>query len=504
MDGAVGRPAVPLEPWSGYGGHGSAARVMSTRLAALALGLSVAASAAQARPILKVGPATGLIDAPFSVRLSGARPGARVELRTTRRGDDGSVWTGIATFAADRRGSVDPATEPSLSGTYTGVSPHGLLCSPLPFAPDRLHAYLAGFAANPRQPTSFDDKLGSNRIEVTATVDGEPAGSTTIERSYLAGSASEDVTEAEGWKGVYFRPAAGAGAKSPVLLLAGSGGGIFRFTAARLASHGHPTLAMALFRYPGLPDSLVRYPIENVRDAASWLARRAGTTKVAIVGVSRGSEAAALAAASFPGAFSGVVLSVPSHLSDAGALGPAAKPGDSAWTIGGRPTPVTDLGFLPSDPRVAEQAKTRPGYDASSMVVDKWGSPEFEARYGIAFEKIAAPILVQAAGADAVWPSSISADRIRRRLAAHGQADQVDVRVYPDAGHNMVSIGDGSALTTSSYNPLLQGFMALGGTANGTCEASFASARDMIDFLDRVRSHRIGPAAYTPAVRRRR
>ena len=155
---------------------------------------------------------------------------------------------------------------------------------------------------------------------------------------------------------------------------------------------------------------------------------------------------------------------------------------------------MTDLGFLPTDPRVVEQAKTRPGYNASSVVVDEWRSADFEARYGIPFERIFAPILVQAAGNDSVWPSWISAERIRQRLTAHGRAKQIDVRVYPVAGHNMVAIGDGSALTTSSYIRLLKGFMALGGTPNGTCEASFNSARDRVDFLDRLPTHRSGLA----------
>ena len=62
----------------------------------------------------------------------------------------------------------------------------------------------------------------------------------------------------------------------------------------------------------------------------------------------------------------------------------------------------------------------------------------------------------------------------------------VKVRNYPDAGHNMVQIGLGSPLTTSGYNPLLNGFMAFGGTPNGTCEASFESARDTLRFLDRI------------------
>lgn len=449
--------------------------------------LADGAMAAAPQPELRVEPLSGVMDAPFNVELTGVQPDAKVELRTIRRADAGPPWIGIGTFTADAKGVVDPATMPSTAGTYTGLSPHGLMCSPMPVPPDQLDSLLASLIANPRQSTTFDDKLGENAIEVTATVDGKVVASTTMTRSYSVGTTGQDVTDADGWKGVYFPPPAGMKAKAPVLLLAGSGGGIFRFTAARLASHGHPTLAMAMFRFPGLPDSLVRYPIENVRDGGAWLAKRAGTKRVAIIGISRGSEAAALAAVNFPDAFSGVALLVPSHLQDAGALGPSAKPGDSAWTIGGKPTPVTDLGFSPTDPQVIEQAKARPGYNATAMVLDKWNSAEFEARYGIPFEKIKAPILVQAAGADAIWPSWISAEHIRKRLTAHGRASQVEVHVYPDAGHNMVQIGLGSPLTASGYNPLLKGFMAFGGTPNGTCEASFNSARDALRFLDRIR-----------------
>jgi|GEM_PF-2111709 len=462
---------------------------MKRWIAALLAAISIGAAPLPlgSSPVLKVDPAEGLMDSRFKVHLSGLRPGARVEIRTIRKADKGPPWIGIGTFIADAKGVVDPETMPSTKGTYTGLSPHGLLCSPLPVAPQALDGYLANLASNPRQPTTFDDNLGGNTIEVTASVDDHLIGSTSIQRSYARGTSGEDVSEADGWKGVYFLPATGTKVSAPVLLLAGSGGGIFRFMAARLASHGHPTLAMALFRYPGLPGSLVRYPVENVRDAAAWLAKRADARQVAVVGISRGSEAAALAAANFPDVFSGVVLLVPSHLSDAGALGPDSKPGDPAWTIGGKPTAVTNLGFLPTDSRVVEQAKTRPGYNASAMVIDKWGSRALGAKYGIPFERISAPILVQAAGADAVWPSWISANYIQRELATRGRIKQVELHVYSDAGHNMVQIGLGSPLTLSGYNPLLKGFMAFGGTPNGTCEASFDSARDTLQFLDRIR-----------------
>jgi dienelactone hydrolase len=110
------------------------------------------------------------------------------------------------------------------------------------------------------------------------------------------------------------------------------------------------------------------------------------------------------------------------------------------------------------------QAKTRPGCNASAMALDKWQSPEFEHRYGIPFERIAAPVLVQAAGADAVWPSWVSAAMIQKRFAAHGRSKQAEIHVYPDAGHNMVQMRMGSPLTLSGYDSLPRGFMAFGCT----------------------------------------
>ena len=445
----------------------------------------VSAPYAPAGPTLSVTPAGAIMDAPFDVTLTGVRPGTPVVIRTIRRTEEGAPWTAIAHYTADAAGTVDAARSASVSGTYTGVSAHGLLCSALPVEPDKLGAYIAGFAKDPRQPTSFPDPLGRTSIEVTALIDDKVVASATAWRSHAEGAAGEDVAVAEGWKGVFFPPAAGVKVGAPVLVVPGSGGGLFRYTAARFASHGHPTLAMAMYRYPGLPDSLVNYPVERVHDAATWLAKRAGTRQAVVMGISRGSEAAALAAVHYPQAFSGVVLSVPSHFADAGALGPAAKPGLSAWTVRGKPTLVTDLGFNPDDPRILQQAKTLPGYNASAMVRDMWGSAAFEAKYGIPFERIEAPVLVLGAGEDATWPSGISAERIKRRLVRHGKGKLADVRVYPGAGHSMVTVGSG-ALSTSGYNAQLKGFVAFGGTPNGTCEASFDSVRDTLAFLNRL------------------
>ena len=248
-----------------------------------------------------------------------------------------------------------------------GVSPHGLLCSALPESASSFATYLAELIDNPRLPRSFVPPLEPVPITVEASSDGKVIAATTAVRGHGIGVAEEEVATEDGLRGVYFAPVAGRKVKEPVLLLSGSGGGVRRYAAARLASHGHPTFAFAIYNYADLPSTLKNYPIERVHDGAQWLARRAGTEKVAITGVSRGSEAAAHAAIHFPDAFSAVVLSVPSHLQDAGALGPDAKPGDSAWTIDGGPLPVTDLGFTFDDPRIVEQAKALPGYNASGM-----------------------------------------------------------------------------------------------------------------------------------------
>lgn len=61
------------------------------------------------------------------------------------------------------------------------------------------------------------------------------------------------------------RPWSGAA----VPLLAGSGRGVFRYTAARMASRGHPKLAMAMFRYPALPAAGSPTAIVKQRSTAS-------------------------------------------------------------------------------------------------------------------------------------------------------------------------------------------------------------------------------------------
>jgi pimeloyl-ACP methyl ester carboxylesterase len=355
----------------------------------------------------------------------------------------------------------------------------------LPVGHNQLSAYIADFPKKPRQPGGvIGYQLERTPITVTAVVEGKAVASQAVGRILAQGTAGQDVTGPEGWRGLYFPPAAGQPKGEPIVIMTGSGGGVFDDTAALLASHGHPALALALYNYPGLPNTLHDFPIERVRDAGRWLAAQAGTSRVAVAGVSRGSEAAQLAAIHFPEAFSSVIALVPSHLAGS-ALGPGTTIAQGAWSIGGKPLNPFSAHPFPSA-RAAEMGKTAPGYVGAEQYLELWSDPAVEAASGLPYERLRVPILLIAAGADDVWPSAVSVERIRRRLTAAGKANLVEAHSYPGAGHTMVFPGRGSDLSNFGYIPALGGFMSSGGLPNLNCEASFDHINRILAFLRRV------------------
>lgn len=457
----------------------------STGLMAALVGLGVIALSAcsSPAPVLDVSPAEGPINIPLQVIVQGVPPGAHVTITTDRISETGRLWTASAEFPADKHGIVNSTREPSINGTYIGVSSHGLYCSVLPDKTESTEKFVAAFFAQPNQPTSIIAPMTRSSITVRAAIDGKEIGSATIGRGFAVGTDGEEVSGPSGWRGLYFPPATGAPLGEPVVVLSGSGGGVFDTTAALLASNGHPTLALAIYNYRDLPKALLNRPLEHVRDGAVWLARKSAKDRAAVVGISRGSEAAQLAAAYFPDAFSGVIAEVPSHLIG-GALGPGTTPSDPAWSVGGRslqPFPAKmDLD------RITEAIKTPPGYRGSPDLLPIWNDPAVEATSGIPYERLKAPLLVLAGGSDDIWPSNVSAEHIRRRMEELGKIGSVEIHVYPEAGHGLVSVGRGNALSNLSYSPGLKGYISTGGTPNGNCEASFNAFNDILKFLGRL------------------
>jgi pimeloyl-ACP methyl ester carboxylesterase len=460
------------------------ARLALITLLAAAAGACLSSARPAQSPVLTVLPAEGPINAPFQVIVRGVAPGVRVKITADRVSNDGEKWTSSAFFIANRLSTVNPAEAPSLDGSYRGLSPHGLYCSVLPATADSVESFVADYHNRPDQPSSIYTPMARSPITVTAFIAGREIGAVTVWRGFAIGTAGQDVSGPTGWRGQYFPPAPGVPLGEPIVVLSGSGGGLFDTTAALLASNGHPTLALAIYNYQDLPKALLNRPLEQVRDGALWLATKAGTDRAAVLGISRGSEAAQLAAAYFPDAFSGVIAEVPSHLIG-GALGPGTTPADSAWSLGG--TPIPPFSMKVDFAKIAEAAETLPGYRGSADLLPIWNDPSVEATSMIPYERIRAPLLILAGAADDLWPSYVSAEHIRRRMESLGKEGQVEIHVFPDAGHRLVAVGTGNAVSSSSYSSSLKGYMSTGGTPNGNCEASFDAFAEMLRFLDRLK-----------------
>ncbi|HYK92797.1 MAG TPA: acyl-CoA thioester hydrolase/BAAT C-terminal domain-containing protein [Thermoplasmata archaeon] len=196
-----------------------------------------------------------------------------------------------------------------------------------------------------------------------------------------------------------------------VVLIGGSGGQEPQLSAMRLAQEGFAALSVAYFKRDGLPPTLREVPLEYFEQALQALRRslHLGRGPLAVLGVSRGSEAALLSGVHFPDLVNAVVAMVPGNV-----VLCSWPPGGPAWTLRGRPLPYT--------------SRFGPATD----------NPEAE----IPVERIQGPVLLISAGADRVWPSSRMAFAMAARLKAKGHPYPDEHIDYPVAGHDL---GQGEA-----------------------------------------------------------
>jgi len=470
------RPRVPQRRWE---------RTADVLLLGILAIFIWGASSATEHPRLTITPVAGLIDAPFHVVLQGVLPGSRVQISASRPDVSGRTWTAVGEYSADAEGRVDIDSSPSLGGSYEGLSAHGLWCSAIPVAPDHIGAYLAQLPQHPELGTSPSlDVKSVYRVMLKARIHGEIVAEAMATRTYGAGIVAEEVSTADGVRGRFFPAAVGETPQIPVVVVAGSGGGLPEAQAALLASHGHPALAQGIFGYKDLPTTLRAIPLETFRDGARWLERRTGARTVAIMGTSRGSEAAGLAASYFPRDFSAAVVYVPSHLTN-GAFGPGITDVVAAWTYEGRPLPA-DRGETDSNNADAAMHSERPpGFIGTPYYLNTWSDPAIAARLGIPFERMSGPVLALGGGADEMWPSFIGAARIGERLAAHGKAERAEIHIYPGAGHLVSRVGSGGPFSSFVFHPVAKDFEATGGLPNANCEGSYDAWDRVLRFLAR-------------------
>lgn len=218
------------------------------------------------------------------------------------------------------------------------------------------------------------------------------------------------------------------GATVGVLVLAGSSGRVEVDRCRLLAGEGMTAASLRYFGAPGVPEQLDRVPLETFEDVLAMLHERCD--RLAVVGSSKGAEAALLLAAAYP-EIDSVVGLAPTDVVWA-ALS-TERPQRSSWTRAGEPLP-----FVPYDDDwepVTDPPRFVEGYRRS---LETYADRVPAAR--IVVERIGGDVVLAAGGDDAVWPSVEFAHRIEQRRAAAGLA--TTVVTAEEAGHHVLLPGE--------------------------------------------------------------
>jgi pimeloyl-ACP methyl ester carboxylesterase len=363
------------------------------------LGVLLVTGCASGRHVrIDVTPATSLPDQSLHIRVFGLHRDEVVTVRIRARDTCGRLWRSGARFRADGNGALDLDRQAPLGGTYRRVWGDGLLAS---LSRASVGAFFVWSGS--RQP--------SLRVEVLAH--GNLLLSRAIRRRLPKVEQRTLRVARTGFYGRYYAPPARHLHGVPVLVFGGSEGGLsFSLLASVLALHGHPTLALAYFNAPGLPQTLSRIRLEYFARALRWLRARpeAGGRRVAVIGVSRGSEAAQLLGVHYPRLVRAVVASVPSN----SAICDLPFCSGPAWTFHGRAIPYTrQFDF------------TQPDDNPAAV---------------IPVERIRAPLLLVCGGRDAIWRSCPYMHAIVARRTRFGRSSRDVAYAYPDAGHFVGSL----------------------------------------------------------------
>jgi dienelactone hydrolase len=372
--------------------------------AALVPACSSAPSSARPHASVTVQPGTSDADQAVQIRVAGLDAGELVTVQVTSTDAAGTKWASSARYHASASGTIDPAQAAPVSGSYQGVSAMGPVWSMQASGPVPLTGY------------DWGSPSGEFRFTVTVTAGGTEVASTSFQRkiSGIELISQRESLQANGLVGEFISPAPTAVRRPAILLLGGSEGGLpGSLLAATLASHDYPVLGVAYFGEPGLPATLSRIPLEYFAKALRWLAGQPGVNpaKIAVLGISRGSEAAQLLGVHYPGLVHAVIASVPSDAaicSFPGCKGPA-------WTLNGRALPFTFQFDNPS-----------PTDNPAAVFPD---------------QQIQGPVFLDCAEADQTWSSCPYARAILSRLDMDHDRWTHVLYGYPGAGHSIGSFG---------------------------------------------------------------
>jgi dienelactone hydrolase len=389
------------------------------------------------------------------IQITGLQPMIPITIRATAIDATGVTFTSSAQFVPHADGVVD-TTKSIANGGYSGIDPMGLFWS------------MDGKG-------TFQPPIGGT-VETTIDVideAGRTLASSKLQRRMIPADVKvTDLRRPDSAIAGRFYEHTGV-KRAAILMIIGSNGGIDERVSPLLASKGYNVLSIAYHHFDGVSADLIEVPLEYFQSALQWLARQPSVeaSRIGIVGVSKGSEAALLTAAHFPELVHAVGAMVPTAYVWEGADARARfggdphfdAPGKSSWSLDGKPLPFVHKYVS------AQRLANRPTafLDEYEPPLDHAVDPEAV----IPVERIRAPVFLASAGDDFAWPSLRMARDIQNRLADHHFKYRVETHEYPQAGHGISPPGFRSGT-------------ALGGTLAENARAGADAWTHLIMFLD--------------------
>ena len=422
-------------------------------------------------PALVISPADALVDEPVHITVDHLTPGEPVTISATWADAPGAPMESHAAFTASATGTLDLKRDAPVAGSYAAADPLGLFWSMRP-VPDSSGA------------RATDPGAWSAPQPITLTLhlmrEGRPPAVASVTRRFLAPSVRRRDILDPGVTAHWY--AADAPSRVAAIVLTGSEGGYADAPAALLASHGIPTLALAYFKAPGLPDELFDVPVETVERGIAWLRRQPGTraARIVVLGGSKGAELALVSASLLPD-IAGVVAYAPSDVVHQGISASGESAARSSWTWRGLP-----LSFLTqrATPEFTAQFRGPPPFRLRPLFEGSRADTASLRSARIRVEGSRARMLIIAGADDQMLPAVVAARAIARSRRAADPTLETTVLEYPGAGHTIDSPGLPAAPRITG------GRWLFGGTPAGLAAADRDSWTHVLNFLERVRGTR--------------
>jgi uncharacterized protein len=220
------------------------------------------------------------------------------------------------------------------------------------------------------------------------------------------------------------------GKRPAILFLGGSEGGLGAGGGGpikALTAEGYDVLYLCYFGCAGTPAQLANVPLEEFDRALAFLRAQpdVDAKRIAVVGGSKGAEAALLVASRDP-RLKAVVAGMPSSVAWPGVVNSLIM--QPSWTAAGAAVPFLPYAF-------ASYAKR----GVFGLYNDALPTLPQHPDAVIPVERIRGPILLVCGEADSLWPSCPMADEISARLSANGRPAASVLR-YKDAGHQVFGV----------------------------------------------------------------